>query len=121
MNINDISYRVVLNESNKDFQCEPEYDFCKTEVDFISENPFKARKQALDYINYIRQSMSLSKHAFIQLFIVKKDEQGKEEDIVLSTGYNEPSQVKVKEDNLKWEKEMYRSFRYTHPLPSPIW
>ena len=114
-----IGYSVVINECAKDFYGDLEFNFCKTEVNFESENPFKARNQAIDYLN--KSITSFSKNAFIQLFMVLTKDSGEKETFVLSTGYCNKGKTSLREENLKLEKDTFRKRRFNSTLPVPTW
>lgn len=116
-----ISYRIVVNESTKEFYGETEFNFCKSEVDFVSEDPYKARSQAIDYLNYVRKALNFSKTSFIQFFLIHKGDNGEPESMMLSNGYNIAGHAKVREENLRLEKELYRKQRFVQKMPLPVW
>lgn len=115
-----IGYSVVINECAKDFfYGDAEFNFCKTEVNFESENPVKARNQAIDYLN--KSITGFSNNAFIQLFMVLTKDNGEKENFILSTGYSKKGKVNLREENLKLESEAFRKKRFNSTLPVPSW
>ena len=114
-----IGYSVVINECAKDFYGDAEFNFCKTEVNFESENPFKARNQAIDYLN--KSIASYSNNAFIQLFMILTKDNGEKENFVLSTGYSQKGKINLREENLKLERDAFRKKRCNSTLPVPTW
>lgn len=116
-----ISYRVVVCESDPNIPGDADQSFCKTEVKFTSENPYKARTQALAYLNSIRDSAKWAGQAFIQFLMTFTDEGGRKETLILSNGYPVQDQAHLKEENLEIERKVFRTNRMAAQLPSPTW
>ncbi len=116
--MNKIHYQIVVNESGSEFL---EVYFCQTKINFSSENPMKARNQALNYLFQTKQAGNWTRDAFFQLYLVYAEDDGQEESIVLANGYQKSTGISLKEDNLKREKELYRIQRMASQLPQPVW